>query len=217
MKWGSAYFCVAGILALAQFGLMMVRSADNRTLSRPLSEIPLELAGWNAVRNQQLTDRALGLLRPAEYLGRVYEKNGQEVSVFIAYYAAQRAGEAMHSPRNCLPGDGWTIEAHEHARMPWRGRSAAVNQLKAVNAGQPVTALYWYQSADRIIANEFRGKLLLVADALTQRRTDGVLVRLLAPAEPGGSGDVHALAAELISYLDGALAAVGRKPGAIIW
>jgi EpsI family protein len=32
------------------------------------------------------------------------------VNLYIAYYNSQRKGEAVHSPRSCLPGGGWQME-----------------------------------------------------------------------------------------------------------
>ena len=41
--------------------------------------------------------------------------------------------------------------------------------------------LYWYQSHGRVVASEYWGKVYLVLDAIRQNRTDGALVRIIAP------------------------------------
>ena len=41
--------------------------------------------------------------------------------------------------------------------------------------------LYWYQSHGRVVASEYWGKIYLVLDAIRTNRTDGALVRIIAP------------------------------------
>jgi EpsI family protein len=44
---------------------------------------------------------------------------------------------------------------------------------------------YWYQGRGRVIASEYEGKFWMVADAITRKRTDGALVRLITPIKDG--------------------------------
>ena len=41
--------------------------------------------------------------------------------------------------------------------------------------------LYWYQGRGRVVANEYANKALLMFDAARLHRTNGGLVRLIAP------------------------------------
>jgi EpsI family protein len=43
--------------------------------------------------------------------------------------------------------------------------------------------VYWYQSHGRAVASEYWSKAYLVWDALRLNRTDGALVRVIAPIE----------------------------------
>ena len=47
------------------------------------------------------------VLTPTSYLMRDYRKNNATAQLFVVFYALQRAGETMHSPKACLPGAGW--------------------------------------------------------------------------------------------------------------
>ena len=44
---------------------------------------------------------------------------------------------------------------------------------------------YWYQGRGRIVASEYKAKLWMVMDALTKRRTDGALVRVITSTKDG--------------------------------
>jgi hypothetical protein len=35
---------------------------------------------------------------------------GDEVNLYIAYYASQRKGASVHSPKTCLSGGGWRMK-----------------------------------------------------------------------------------------------------------
>jgi EpsI family protein len=46
---------------------------------------------------------------------------------------------------------------------------------------------YWFQQRGRVITNEFAVKWYIFWDALTRHRTDGAMIRIIAPLPLGGS------------------------------
>ncbi len=72
-------------------------------LAVPLDQIAPDMDGWTAFKDQQLPPGTLHALDATSYLSRSYRKDSKELDVFIAFYAQQRAGESMHSPKHCLP------------------------------------------------------------------------------------------------------------------
>jgi EpsI family protein len=164
-------------------------------LIRPLESIQPRIAGWTMTGSNRLSEGVAGRLDATTYLSREYRKDGQSVSLFIAYYAQQRAGESMHSPRNCLPGSGWEILRRETAEIGFWGRPAKINNFSIQNAGQHMLVYYWYQSRHRIVANEYMGKILLVRDAFIDGQTGGSIVRVIAPDTPKMATEVLAFAA----------------------
>ena len=104
------------------------------------------------------------------------------VNLYIAYYNSQRKGEAVHSPRACLPGGGWQLSDFDQ-RTPGRhqidGRPLRVNRTLIALGGQRQLVYYWFQQRGRVITNEFVVKWYLFWDAITRHRTDGALVRLI--------------------------------------
>jgi EpsI family protein len=138
----------------------------------------------------QITDDVQAVLRADDYVLRRYESpNGKMLDVFIAYYEYQRAGESMHSPKNCLPGSGWTPLLNDYVslgKLP-NGKAALANRYVIEKDGHREVVIYWYQANGRVIANEYLGKLYLVADALRTGRRDGAILRVTAPVERGES------------------------------
>jgi EpsI family protein len=61
------------------------------------------------------------------------------------------------------------------------GRNIAVNRY-LVGKGQAKTVVYyWYQSRDRVVADEYAAKFYVVTDAVRYNRTDTALVRVTVP------------------------------------
>jgi EpsI family protein len=167
-------------------------------LARTLTNIPTELAGWTTVRDEQLATGVLAVLKPTSYLSRIYEKHGSQLTLFVAYYAEQRAGESMHSPKNCLPGGGWEIWRFDSALIPVGQSVAKVNEYSIQNGGARNLVFYWYQSNNRVIASEYLGKIMLVRDALFDGITAGSIVRIVLPDLPEARDEGRAFAAALI-------------------
>lgn len=170
-------------------------------LAAPLETIPRQLAGWTEVKSSELGAGVLRALAPTSYISRSYMKDGRQLDLFVAFYAQQRAGESMHSPKHCLPGGGWEIWKQGSATAPFNGEPAKINQYSIQNAGQRYLMLYWYQSRGRIIASEYLGKILLVRDALFDGRTAGSIVRITLPDVPGASEAATSFAADVIPEL----------------
>jgi EpsI family protein len=192
------YFAVLATLGATVFASHLAERRPEDPLSASLDTIPHEIAGWIAQADTRVADRVTSRLRPTSYLARTYRRNGQQIDVFIAYYAQQRAGENMHSPKHCLPGNGWEIWKHGSANVSLGGKQARVNEFSIQNAGRRMLMIYWYQSRRRIVASEYTAKLLLIRDALMDGRTGGSIVRITAPDASGASERALEFAAALM-------------------
>ena len=167
-------------------------------LAVPLDQIAPAIDGWTAFKDQQLPPGTLHALDATSYLSRTYRKDSREMDVFIAFYAQQRAGESMHSPKHCLPGAGWEIWQHDSAIVPTDSGRYEVNKYSIQNSGTRMLMFYWYQSKSRIIASEYLGKILLAQDTIFTGRTAGSIVRIMLPDVPSASDEGVSFAARLI-------------------
>src|SRR5205807_7625149 len=76
-------------------------------LTRPLASLPL-VFGVLQGRDLPLQNWELQVVRVDDYVSRVYSAPGvPPLYLYIGYYSSQRAGQTLHTPRNCLPGSGW--------------------------------------------------------------------------------------------------------------
>ena len=149
----------------------------------PLAAFPMQIDSWRGTQ-LSLTADELDVLGPGEFLMRDYRSASvaEPVNLYIAYFPSQRTGDTIHSPRNCLPGAGWT--ALESGRLQVRnadGTTMSVNRYIVAKGLSRSLVLYWYQAHGRVTASEYVAKIRLVEDAMRLNRTDGALVRVVVP------------------------------------
>lgn len=174
----------AGLLALLSGTLVASNMAPNRSaepLRAPLDSISKELAGWKMDAKEELTPRQLSA---TSYLARTYIKDSRQLGLLIAHHDSHQAGVSVHTPKNCLPGDGWEIWKAGHVTILYDGSPVAVNQYNVSKNDQRMVVLYWYQSRNRVIASDMFAKLMLVRDALIEGRTSGSFVRIVMADNP---------------------------------
>ena len=122
-----------------------------------------------------------------DYLNRGYVSPTEgPVGLYIGYFRSQRTGASIHSPKNCLPGAGWTpLQASVYELPLADGRKVPVNLYIVRKGLDEELVMYWYQAHGRIVASEYWGKVYLIYDAMRLNRTDAALVRITAPIQRG--------------------------------
>jgi EpsI family protein len=174
----------AGMLALLGSTLLASHLTSKpfpEPLQRPLASISSEIDGWEMRSAEELN---LQQLAATSYIARNYWKKGQQLGVLIAFHDSHQGAVNLHSPKNCLPGDGWEIWKTVSPAVRLGGQPVLINQYRIYRMGQRMTVLYWYQSRGRVIANEYMAKLMLLRDGLFDGRTSGSLVRIALNDEP---------------------------------
>jgi EpsI family protein len=187
----SAMIGTAGLIAARGTGL---ESPPPRT---QFQDFPAAVAGWRAAGNVPIDAEARDVLRADDYLDRNYRApSGRLVNLYVAYYASQRQGEAIHSPQNCLPGSGWQPVESGIATLQIDGRPLPVNRYVIERHGARQLAYYWYQGRGRAVANEFANKFWLIVDAARLHRSDGALVRVMTTVDAATAGSAEQAGAE---------------------
>jgi EpsI family protein len=145
-----------------------------------------------------LDSRVARSVAVTDYTNRVYSNDaGQRIQLYVGYYASQRTGDTVHSPKNCLPGSGWDPVRSGYASIPLsNGRAVVVNEYVIQRDADKELVFYWYQGRGRVIASEYDGKFWMVVDAISHNRTDGSLVRVITPID----GDEAKARERLISF-----------------
>jgi len=82
------------------------------------------------------------------------------VDFYVGYYQQQRAGESMHSPKNCLPGAGYEVLEAKRVMLniPKFNKQIEVNHYVVQNETTKQFVIYWYDTHGRDFASEYEGK-----------------------------------------------------------
>jgi EpsI family protein len=197
-------------------GGLLYRSIREEVIpdSLPLASLPRTLGPWQFSGEGVVDAETNAILQADDTLIRSYQNNGATVELFVAGFRSQRTGKAPHSPKNCLPGSGWTpLDDRQISVDVHRGEPIPVNRYIIAHGDYRSLVLYWYQSRDRAVAGEFKAKFWVMADALRYNRTDTALVRVIVPilnrdeatAEKRATDFVKSLYSPLLDYLPQAI------------
>jgi len=194
---------VIPVLALALLASLGLAGREEITPERQsLVSFPLKLGDWRGVESE-ISREELDVLQLTDYIAANYSNPaGNWASLYVAYYASQRKGASVHSPRACLPGGGWQILSSRVVGIPGilpDGRELPVNQLVIGSGESRQLVNYWFMQRGRNLTNEYAVKWFIFWDSLTRQRTDGALVRLVTPLPAeGGEEEAAGRLAELI-------------------
>lgn len=189
---GTAMRAAAGLLLVAAVLSVVITGREELIPAhQSLARFPLAIGDWRG-REESLTQAELDTLRLTDYTVVNYQNPAVAgaVQLYIAYYDSQRKGTSAHSPRSCLPGSGWRFEEFAQRSVPGvqaDGTGVPVNRALISMGKQRLLVYYWFMQRGRLVTNEYLVKWYIFWDSLTRRRTDGALVRLVAPVPESGA------------------------------
>jgi EpsI family protein len=169
-----------------------------------LDEIPMTLAAWTGEEAPPLDPAVAQVLAADQYVHRYYRGPEGAIEMDVAYYGQPRVGANMHSPLNCLPGNGWEVVDVSSIPVSTAAGRATIRNMTVQRGTTRFAMTYWFQSRNRILGSELSSRFYVLADALRRRPTDAGLVRLMMPAAENAAGQqatLTAFAGQLIPAL----------------
>jgi exosortase D (VPLPA-CTERM-specific) len=187
-------FIAAGALLVAFIvtTLVLPRPIEVYPKRTAFVEFPMQFGAWHG-RRESMEAVFSDTLQLDDYLLANYANDsGAAINLYVSYYNSQRKGEAVHSPRSCLPGGGWQVREfgqHDIGNVSINGQPLRANRAVVELGDQRELVYYWFQQRGRVITNEFAVKWYLFWDALTEHRTDGAMIRVITPVPSSSSED----------------------------
>lgn len=195
---------VAVVLLVSSVAVRTVGHGAPVPLSRPFWQFPSEIAGWQS-RDVRLGGRIEDKVGVSAYMYKIFDRGRHTfpIHVYVGFYESQKHGEMIHSPKNCLPGNGWFIERRDTMVLDLPSYEPfEVNKFVIANGIERQVVLYWYQQAGgRVVTNEYLGRVHLVVDALTKNRTDAALIRVIVPTPDNDPASVNASTEQAVTFL----------------
>ena len=195
---------VAGLLVAASVATNSAPVREDVIPPRQsLALFPMAVNDWRG-QEQVLEKQYQDALKLDDHILADYWRPGEQrpVNLWIAYYASQRTGASAHSPRSCIPGGGWEItdlSDHRLGGVADDGGDITVKRAVIAKGLSKQLVYYWFQQRGRHMTNEYVVKWMIFWDALTRKRTDGALVRLVTTVPEGT--DISAADARLAAFL----------------
>jgi EpsI family protein len=174
----------------------------------PLANMPRTLGSWQMSQEGLIDEETREVLKADDLLNRFYVEpaKGAGANLFVAAFRSQRNGKAPHSPKNCLPGSGWTpLTSDEYTLDAGAPGPITVNRYVVAHGDSRSLVLYWYQSRDRVVASEYKAKFWVVVDAMKLNRTDTALVRVVVPMAGADQDAATQVAANFVRSFYGTL------------
>jgi EpsI family protein len=156
-------------LAVAMLGvsIWMPRWAAPESERLIRVELPAEVDGWTKARKIDV-DR--GFVWTVRYRTRdywSYERNGDEVFVFIGDDDRSDRGRSLLSRKNALPRRGWEVE--ERNSVSLESVEARVERVVARSERKQILTYHWYEGTDGLASETLRA--LLASDQSPFRRS----------------------------------------------
>jgi EpsI family protein len=174
---------LTGVFAVQTLAYQSFTKVEKVPAVRPLVEMQEKVGSWAKVQEGIMDPEVAAILKADDTLNRTFASPNSPftANLFIASFRSQRHGAAPHSPKNCLPGSGWTplVNDRIHVKLNERPEPIEINRYIIQRGDSRSLVLYWYQSRDRVVASEYEAKLYTMVDAMKDNRTDTALVRVV--------------------------------------
>jgi EpsI family protein len=176
---------VAGLVLVGGiFAAHSIRPSTAPQQHRALEEFPAVIGEWHS-EDLPFSAPVVQAIGADDYTNREYFGGERPVELYIGYYKDQRSGDVIHSPKNCLPGEGWEPVRSTMLQIGTADKPVLVNEYIVEKGKSRDLVLYWYQTHSRIVASEYWAKFWLIADGVRSRSTDGAMIRIWTTAEDG--------------------------------
>ena len=180
----SLHFRIGVVLLAASLAVGFAVDFREKTVAlRSVGQFPKAVGPWTGV-SQEMEGQILNALHLSDYAMMDFiNQHGKSVNFYVAYYESQSKAESIHSPSTCLPAGGWVFDQAGKTAVPLGASDATipVNRAVMLKGDARQLSYYWFNLRGRIATHMWQVKLYNFWDALTRRRTDGALVRLITP------------------------------------
>jgi len=169
------FYGVLVLLCLATFVIKPLGLKKDFIPSRKsFAEFPLQFSNWQGVKTN-LDTKTITFLGLSDYALINFTNNEHKtINFYSAYYQTQKHGAVPHSPKLCIPGDGWEIQAMTTENY----EGLSFNRVLIQKQENKQLVYYWYKQRDKTLANEYYLKWNTFIGILESKRSDGALIRL---------------------------------------
>lgn len=151
-------------------------------VNKPLNDIPVELEGWTMAGQSRFNAQTLEVLKPTDYLYRVYkDQAGNKVTLYLGYHSGGPESGPIHSPKHCLPGSGWFELSEVRRKIQVANGELPLVEAVYQHGDQKEMFLYYYQVKGKTLSDEYSLKLAEIINSMLYNRRDSAFIRISVP------------------------------------
>ena len=151
-------------------------------VNKPLTNISSSPGEWTMVKQTRFNAQVLEVLKPTDYLYRVYKDSaGNKVTLYLGYHSGGPDSGQIHSPKQCLPGSGWFELSEVKRTLQVAGKELPFIQAVYQNGAQKELFLYFFQVKGQILSDEYSLKLAEITNSILYNRKDSAFIRISVP------------------------------------
>lgn len=176
-------FYVVFLLLAAAAGFIHFHQEATIPTNRPLLEIPSHHLEWRMTSEIRFDPKTLEVLKPTDYVSRVYQgENGERVTFYVGYHSGGKESGPIHSPKHCLPGSGWSclLERQDTVQI-WDVPLPLVRSVYQRGDQSKELFLYWFQVRGKSLTNEYALKISEILNSILYNRKDAAFIRISIP------------------------------------
>ena len=151
-------------------------------VKKSLAEIPAQLDEWAMISQTRFGPDIIARLKPTDYLYRVYrDTEGHQIALYLGYHSGGKDSGPIHSPRNCLPSNGWFELSAIKRNIPLAEGTLPFVQAVYQNDRQKEIFIYYYQVRGRVLTDEYSLKIAEIINSILYNRKDSAFIRISVP------------------------------------
>ena len=164
---------VAGIIFAFTIGLVHFHTPKPVELTQPLDLFPRQIAGYSGKDVPSVAERLRPFPGDRELMRLYKDDQGRSIELYIGYFKIQDQASKLIDYRRA-----WMHEAPSRIKVQEGDRTFVINRARMQEGATNSHVYFWYQMDQRMIRNEYMGKLLTFMNSLFQRRSNGAVVIL---------------------------------------
>ena len=170
-----------------------------------VAQFPLVKGDWKA-QTLPIEKGVIAMLRPDAIFDALYvNSSGVRVDLFFSYFSGDNAQSGVHSPRNCMPGAGWTIERTERHDIPVGAGIIPVSRMYVRYEADTRVVDYWYITRRGETSSDYSLKLFTMLSAISFQPADVAFIRFITADDPASLSQLEAFETEFIGDIYGLL------------
>lgn len=116
-----------------------------------------------------------------QYLYREYvDRNGQSVLLCIGYWGKFKHDANIFSGEHIDPGFLWDTVRKKDIIIEIKGKKYSMQEIVYAKNDDYISLIYWYQTNNGITTRRFKERLLHGIDAILNRQTNVVLIKIIS-------------------------------------